>query len=111
MLLVPCEGEGACPTQSAGALDYPARGIPLTQVDTHSLRPGGACALSLAGFQEHQIMKMGRWALKSTAFMEYIQQQLSTFSAGMSTAMSRIAIFTNMEGAVNADDLRTATLY
>ena len=40
-----------------------------------------------------------------------IQQQLSTFSAGMSSAMSRIAIFTNMEGAVNADDLRTATIY
>ena len=56
-------------------------------------------------------MKMGRWAPKSTAFMEYIQQQLSTFSAGMSSAMSRIAIFTNMEGAVNADNLRTATIY
>ena len=35
----------------------------------------------------------------------------SGFSAGMSAAMSRIAIFTNMEGAVNADDLRTATIY
>ena len=96
---------------AAGALDYPARGIPLSRVDTHSLRSGGACALSLSGYKEHQIMKMGRWAPKSTAFMEYIQQQLSTFSAGMSTAMSRIAVFTNMEGAVNADDLRTATIY
>ena len=56
-------------------------------------------------------MKMGRWAPKSTAFMEYIQQQLSTFSIGMSTKMSEIAIFTNMEGTKNADDLRAATIY
>ena len=34
---------------AAGALNYPARGIPLTRVDTHSLRSGGACALSLTG--------------------------------------------------------------
>ena len=56
-------------------------------------------------------MKMGRWAPKSTAFMEYIQQQLSTFSVGMATKMSKIDIFTNMEGAENADDLRAATIY
>ena len=96
---------------AAGAMNYPARGIPLARIDTHSLRSGGACALSLAGYKAHQIMKMGRWAPKSTAFMEYIQQQLSTFSAGMSSKMSRIAVFTNMEGAVNADDLRTATIH
>ena len=96
---------------AAAALDYPGRGIPLKRVDTHSLRSGGACALSLSGFKPHQIMKMGRWAPKSTAFMEYIQQQLSTFSVGMSTKMSKIAIFTNMEGTKNADDLRAATIY
>ena len=67
--------------------------------------------MSLAGYKAHQIMKMGRWAPKSTAFMEYIQQQLSTFSVGMSTRMSKIGVFTNMEGAGNADDLRAATIY
>ena len=65
----------------------------------------------MAGCKAHQIMKMGRWAPKSTAFMEYIQQQLSTFSVGMSTKMSRIGIFTNMEGTENVDDLRAATTY
>ena len=59
---------------AAATLKYPSRGIPLSRVDTHSLRAGGACALSLAGYRSHQIMKMGRWAPKSTAFMEYIQQ-------------------------------------
>ena len=96
---------------AAAALDYPSRGIPLSRINTHSLRAGGACALSLAGYKAHQIMKMGRWAPKSTAFMEYIQQQLSTFSVGMATKMSKIDIFTNMEGAENADDLRAATIY
>ena len=56
-------------------------------------------------------MKMGRWAPKSTSFMEYIQQQLSTFSKGMSTNMSRIQKFTNMEGAVATEDLRAATIH
>ena len=43
--------------------------------------------------------------------MEYIQQQLSRFSVGMSTKMSRIGIFPNMEGTENVDDLRAATIY
>ena len=65
----------------------------------------------VSGDRPHQIMKMGRWAPKLTAFMEYIQQQLSTFSVGMSTNMSRISVFTNMEGTENTVDLRAATIY
>ena len=34
---------------AAKALKYPERGIPLNRVDTHLLRPGGACALKLSG--------------------------------------------------------------
>ncbi|KAL9178895.1 hypothetical protein ACHAXT_011868 [Thalassiosira profunda] len=97
---------------AAKALNYEARGIPIERVDTHSLRSGGACALSLAGYKPHEIRKMGRWAPNSSAFMEYIQQQLSSFSAGMSTAMSRVAPFTNMEGTVTRDDdLRAASVH
>ena len=59
---------------AARMLDYPARGIPISRVDTHSLRSGGACALKLAGYGETEIKKMGRWALNSQAFLEYIQQ-------------------------------------
>ena len=96
---------------AARMLDYEARGIPLDRVDTHSLHSGGACALALAGYKDREIMKMGRWSPTSTSFMEYIQQQLSTFSAGMSANMSKVAMFTNMEGAIDRTDTRTATIH
>ena len=54
---------------------------------------------------------MGRWAPQSSSFLEYIQQQLSTFSVGMSTDMSNIARFTNMEGATTSEDLQAATIF
>ena len=97
---------------AARMLDYPARGIPVSRVDTHSLRSGGACALKLAGYGTTEIKKMGRWAPRSQAFLEYIQQQLSTFLAGMATAMSRIARFSNMEGTTTAKrDIRASTIH
>ena len=52
-------------------LDYPiAKGIPIECMDTHSLRSGGANALSLAGFSDTQIQKMGRW--RGATFKEYV---------------------------------------
>ncbi|KAL7525436.1 hypothetical protein ACHAXR_001004, partial [Thalassiosira sp. AJA248-18] len=96
---------------AAGVLNYEARGIPIDRIDTHSLRSGGACALALAGYKDREIQKMGRWAPKSTSFMEYIQQQLSTFSAGMATQMSQVARFTNMEGTTVREDLRGPTIH
>ncbi len=85
---------------AAQALDYPARGIPIDRVDTHSLRSGGVCALKLAGYDDVAIRKMGRWAPRSLSFLflEYIQQQLLLFSDSMSTRMIQIATFSNMEG-------------
>ena len=54
---------------AAELLEYlPTRGIPTSSVDTHSLRGGGANALSLAGYSDREIMKMGRW--RSATFME-----------------------------------------
>jgi hypothetical protein len=47
---------------AASALNYPAtRGIPIERVDTHSLCIGGANALSLAGYSDRHIQKLGRW--------------------------------------------------
>ena len=47
--------------KAAGELNYPQeRGIPVERVDTHSLRIGGANAMSLAGYSDRQIQKMGR---------------------------------------------------
>ena len=96
---------------AATALGYPSRGIPIARVDTHSLRAGGACALKLSGHDDVEIRKMGRWAPRSLAFLEYIQQQLSSFSQGMATNMSNIAMFTNMEGQSAREDLRRQTIY
>jgi len=96
---------------AAKALNYEDRGMPIERMDTHSLRSGGACALHLAGYKDTAIQKMGRWAPKSTSFLEYIQQQLSSFSAGMAANMSKIAQFTNMEGNVAREDLRIATVH
>ena len=42
------------------ALNYPyLKGIPIDRVDTHSLRSGGENALSLAGYRDRDIQKMG----------------------------------------------------
>ena len=45
---------------AAACLDYPCqKGIPIDQIDTHSLQGGGANALALAGYRDTQIQKMG----------------------------------------------------
>jgi hypothetical protein len=73
---------------TAAVLDYPAtRGIPIDLIDTHSLRIGGANALSLAGYSDRQIQKMGRW--RGETFKEYVREQLSNFSEGMSRSMKQ----------------------
>ena len=73
---------------TGGVLDYEGtRNIPVDHIDTHSLRSGGANALSLSGYSDRQIMKMGRW--KSATFMEYICEELACFSKGMSKSMKQ----------------------
>ena len=77
------------------------RGIPIDRIDTHSLRAGGANALSLAGFSAHQIQKMGRW--RGETFKEYISDQLSSFTDGMSKAMSTTFQFVNIAAGTLKD--------
>jgi hypothetical protein len=92
---------------AAADLDYPmARGIPVDRIDTHSLRSGGANALSLAGYSDTQIQKMGRWW--GATFKEYIREELAGFSEGMSRSMKRRFDFVNIAGnafSVIMDDL------
>jgi hypothetical protein len=92
---------------AAAALDYPSRGFPIERIDTHSLRGGGANALSLAGYSDTQIQKMGRW--RGETFKEYIREQLSTFSCGMSRSMKKMFGFVNVEGGA-AYDVTTAVV-
>ena len=72
------------------------RGIEIDDVDTHSLRGGGANALHMAGYTDHQIIKMGRW--KTKTFLEYIREELGCFSSGMSRAMKRVFKYVNVSG-------------
>ena len=93
---------------AATMLNYPEeKGIDIERIDTHSLRGGGANALSLAGYKDRQIMKMGRW--RSATFMEYISESLATFSAGMSRQMKRSFNFMHVAGDT-AMDITSTTL-
>ena len=89
-------------------LDYEyGSGIPEEAIDTHSLRAGGANALHLNGFSDREIQKMGRWT--SDTFKEYIHENLSNFSEGMSKAMKTDFQFVNVHaGAVK--DVTTSTI-
>ena len=88
--------------QAATALRYPEyKGIPIERIDTHSLRSGGANALSLAGYSDREIQKMGRW--RSATFKEYIREELACFSEGMSKQMKRHFLFVNIAGGVYTD--------
>ena len=81
--------------EAAAKREYPElRGCPLDRISTHLLRSGGANALSLAGFSDYQIQKMGRWIKQ--VFKEYISDQLSNFTDGMSEKMSRSYNFVNI---------------
>ncbi len=78
-------------------LDYPtAKGIPIKGIDMHSLRSGGANTLSLAGFSDTQIQKMGRW--HGATFKEYIREELAFFSEGISKQMKQKFHFVNVTG-------------
>jgi hypothetical protein len=90
-------------------LDYPTtKGIPIDQINTHLLRSGGANALSLAGYSDTQIQKMGRW--RGVTFKQYIQEELACFSKGMSCSMKQKLQFVNVAGSffnTITDDLIT----
>ena len=94
---------------AATRLNYPLlKGIPITRIDTHSLRSGGANALSLSGYSDREIQKMGRW--RSATFKEYIREELACFSAGMSRNMKRKFNFVNISGGVYTDVTDTMIL-
>jgi hypothetical protein len=83
---------------AAGVLEYPIlKGIPIERINTHSLRSGGAKALSLSGYSDTEIQKMGRW--RGTTFKEYVRNELACFSTGMSSDMKKQFGFVNVSGS------------
>lgn len=87
---------------AATALNYPTtRNIPIDRIDTHSLRIGGANALSLAGYSKQQIQKMGRW--RGETFLEYVREGMAEYTAGMAEQMAKQFAFVSLEGGVFSD--------
>lgn len=87
---------------AAGALNYPTqRNIPISKIDTHSLRIGGANALALAGYSKQQIQKMGRW--RGETFLEYVREGMAEYTVGMSEKMAKAFSFVSLEGGVMSD--------
>ena len=60
-------------------------------VGLHSIRSGGAMAMFLSGVNEINIQRVGRW--KSDAFLEYIREQVDTFTVGVSQKMLKYEKF------------------
>jgi hypothetical protein len=82
---------------AGSALEYPTtKGILIARLDTHSLRSGVANTLSLAGYSDTQIQKMGGW--HGATFKEYIREELACFLDGMSTSMKKQFEFVNVAG-------------
>ena len=72
---------------------YQVLGFTSDQVGTHSNRGGFAMMMYLSGIPIFTIMKLGRWL--SDAFLRYIEQQVLTFSQGVSTKMLHSNTFFN----------------
>ncbi len=82
---------------AAMELQYPTnKGILITRINTHSLRSGGANALSLNGHSDTQIQKMGWW--RGATFKEYIREELATYSRNMSRDMKGKFYFVYIAG-------------
>jgi len=67
------------------AIGFDVLGFHAEDVGTHSNRGAFAMMLYLAGVPVFTIMKLGRWL--SDAFLDYIEQQVLTFSQGISSKM------------------------
>ncbi len=67
---------------TATELKYPTnKGIPISRINTHSLRSSGANALALVGYLDKQIRKMGQWC--GATSKECIREELACYARGM----------------------------
>ena len=80
---------------STTVLNYPPlKGIPIDRVDTHPLRSVVDNSLSLLGYINRYIQKMGRW--RGGTFKEYIIEELHCFDEGMLTEIKKGFKFVNI---------------
>ena len=66
-------------------------GFTKDNIGLHSIRSGGAMAMFLSGTSVIVIMRVGRWS--SEAFLEYIRDQVESFTKGVSNRMLEVEDF------------------
>jgi hypothetical protein len=94
-----CHGRTYQPSIKIAAMElqYPTnKGIPIMQINMHSLQSGGANALALVGYSNMQIQKMGRW--RGATFKEYIREELACYARGVLQDMKQKFDFVNIAG-------------
>ena len=69
-------------------------GFTKEDVGLHSIRSGGAMAMFLFGVSTLIIQRIERW--ESDAFMEYIREQVESFTTGVSTKMIQNELFSHI---------------
>ena len=69
-------------------------GFNKSEIGLHSIRSGGAMAMFLSGISVIVIQRVGRWS--SEAFLEYIRDQVESFTAGVSKSMLTHEEFFNL---------------
>ena len=73
-------------------------GFKSKDIGLHSIRSGGAMAMFLSGISTIIIQRIGRWS--SEAFLEYIREQVESFSFGVTKKMLLFEHF----HTINTDD-------
>mmetsp|Transcript_12224 Transcript_12224/g.14217 ORF Transcript_12224/g.14217 Transcript_12224/m.14217 type:complete len:166 (+) Transcript_12224:450-947(+) len=66
-------------------------GFSKEDIGLHSIRSGGAMAMFLSGTSAIVKMRVGRWS--SEAFLEYIRDQVESFTKGVSNRMLEVEEF------------------
>ena len=77
-------------------------GFSKEEVGLHSIRSGGAMAMFLSGTSVIIIMRVGRWS--SEAFLEYIRDQVESFTLDVSMKMIKCEEFYSLSGTRPATD-------
>ena len=77
-------------------------GFSKEDIGLHSIRSGGAMAMFLSGTSVIIIQRVGRWS--SEAFLEYIRDQVESFTVGVSKNMVLFEEFFNLDNGEKHPD-------
>ena len=78
-------------------------GFTKEKVGLHSIRSGGAMAMFLSGVSTITIQRIGRW--DSDSFMEYIREQVESFTLGVSSKMIENEHFYHLNQVTTQTDM------